>query len=460
MGTRTGIIMLGGFLSMGLMAGCGVSSQATGGTPSVPAKVSSSSLSTKPSTAKIGPPRSSGGSASPSKTTSPMPGAGHFNPVVNQAMMTFRGKTFLTLAAPTTIPITGGESHDYLGATTTRSSDSYHVHLQLTSKPLSVNNPAIMGNPNQGLAQDFGGFGLTAYASSSQAEAALEHGLYQPTANSSAESINLGTGILGTAYSSPGLIQWQEGEWTIQVVGVPSQDTALAKRIVQYLHTHLLPETRGVMVVMAAGDGDHTTIAWQAGPTLYRVSDYHHAVGAMEMAMSMESWPSAAPLNLDARATFSTPPFNGSHVVRTTGSSVAVNVPSGYQMPGQNIAYSSKQFQPAEAFSGTLKGHPFEFAIYEDYPHGLAVGVSYNHQPLYFGYGPSPVFSVLNFTGDQVVFGLPSAGTYMAVNLTNGAISTDPATINALKGYEGLGLPSHILGLPGTNFPTAVPYGQ
>lgn len=457
MGTRTGVMMVGGVISGLLMAGCGVASQATGAVPSTTVHASSSAVSNTPSTSKTNstPPSAE----SPSPTTSPIPGTGHFNPVVNQAMMLFRGKTSLTLAAPATIPISATESHWYLAATTRRSSDAYHVHLQLTSKPLSVNNPAIMGNPNQGLANDFGGFGATRYASSSQAAAALAHGLYRPQANSSANSINLGTGILGTTYSSPGLIQWQEGEWTIQLVGNPSQDSVLAKQIVQYLHTHLLPETRGVMEVMVGGDGDHTTIAWQAGSTLYQVSDYHHATGAMEMAMSMRGWPSAGAINLNASATFSTPPFAGSHVTRSTGSNVAVNVPSGYQMPGQNIAYSAKTFRPDEAFSGTLQGHPFELAIYEDYPQGLAIGVSYNHQPLYFGYGPSAVFDVLNFTGDQVVLGNPSAGTYMAVNLTNGAISTDPAIINTLKGYQGLGLPSHILGLPETNFPTTVPYG-
>lgn len=46
----------------------------------------------------------------------------------------------------------------------------------------------------------------------------------------------------------------------------------------------------------------------------------------------------------------------------------------------------------------------------------------------------------------------------MAINLVTGQQTTDPSTVVALKGYSGLGLPSHILGLPETNYSTTISY--
>jgi hypothetical protein len=93
--------------------------------------------------------------------------------------------------------------------------------------------------------------------------------------------------------------------------------------------------------------------------------------------------------------------------------------------------------------------------VYQDYPVGQFVGVQHNHQTVYFGYGPGPVFDILNFTGNWVVLGSPASGQYMAINLTTGRQSSDPV---ALKGYGGLRPPGHVLGLAGRPIPSHVPY--
>ncbi|NMP22922.1 hypothetical protein [Sulfobacillus harzensis] len=222
-----------------------------------------------------------------------LPGAGLFLPAVNQAMAAIQNRTQLPLAAPRNIPISGSEGHLYLAAQTTALAAAYHVHLQLTVTPLSVNNPTINTPQNSGLANDFGGFGATQYQTPSQAEAVLEHALYAPKAGSPVNSISLGGGVVGQVYQDPGIIQWTDGQWTLQVVGEPSIDESEAKKIVQCLAGQKLPATRGVMVVLAAGDGDHTVVGFQVGDVLYRVSDYHSAIGAIEMTMGLKGWPTS-----------------------------------------------------------------------------------------------------------------------------------------------------------------------
>ncbi len=393
-------------------------------------------------------------SASDSTThTSPGP----FNPVVQQAMTFARPRTTMELQAPENVPTP--QTSLYLAAIAGASQNTYHVLLQLTSTPMGLNNPNILNGA--GLANDIGGFGATRYASASQADAALQNTLTPPpqAPTSTMTTPNLNFGIIGQAWPQ-GLVQWQEGDWTLQVTGSDtSLDTALAMHIVSYLHTHLLPETRGVMVVVNAGDGNHTQVEWQEGNVLLRTTTYHSATGAMEMAMSMRNYPSGNMPSMDANATFGTPNFAGRNVQRTTGGSVPRAIPNGYQSTiSPNLTFSSNTYTPTQGFSGTLAGHPFVLDFYQDYPQGLAVGVSYDNKPVYFGYGPSPVFSVINFTGNEVVIGNPASGSYMALNLTTGQQTTNPSVINSLKGYTGLGLPSHVLGLPGTDYSSAIPY--
>lgn len=82
-------------------------------------------------------------------------------------------------------------------------------------------------------------------------------------------------------------------------------------------------------------------------------------------------------------------------MVKSAGSAVPTSLPNGYQSTASpNLTYSSKDAQ-IEGFSGILDGHPFVLAFYNNAPEGLLVAVSYNHRPVYFGYGPSAVFSVL-----------------------------------------------------------------
>lgn len=216
-------------------------------------------------------------------------------PTVNQAMEVVSHTTLLPLAAPRYIPIADLKGHLYLAAQTTILRHSYHVHLQLTTKPLAVNNPAINAPVNTGLARYFGGFGARQYHTVSDAFSSLSHTLVKP-ASTAGKSIGLGNAMMGQIYNNPSttLVQWKIGAWTFQWVGPPSGGEIYeAKRTVHYLQGQSLPATPGTVVVEVGGDGDHTVIHFQVGRLVFSVSNYHSTMGALEMLMAMKTWPSS-----------------------------------------------------------------------------------------------------------------------------------------------------------------------
>lgn len=215
-------------------------------------------------------------------------------------MRIIQKETSLPLAAPRIIPITQSEGGLFLAAQTVVSRIGYQVHLQLTQTPLAVNNPAINDPLNTAMANNFGGFGVTQYKRSAAAKMAVTKLVYSPKSGSIAKRINLGNGVTGQVFSTASIVRWTNRHWTFEVVGVSPNDQSEARKIVQYLARQQFPATFGVMTVQAAGDGNHTVIEFQAGDILYQVSDYHSAIGAIEMAMAMKSWPTSQNLHVES----------------------------------------------------------------------------------------------------------------------------------------------------------------
>ncbi|CAB1128943.1 protein of unknown function [Candidatus Hydrogenisulfobacillus filiaventi] len=133
-------------------------------------------------------------------------------------------------------------------------------------------------------------------------------------------------------------------------------------------------------------------------------------------------------------------------------------LPNGFvSSPPSHVIFSSSRFPLAESFSGRLAGHPFILDFYRNSQGGF-IGVRYNSRPVYFGPGPVPTLSILNFTGPWVVVGTPSAVAYEAINPTSGSTINNPQQAARMKRYRGLGEPSHILGLPANNrWPVTIP---
>ncbi len=232
-----------------------------------------------------------------------------FNPVVAQAMAYVAARTGLPLQAPTFIGHANGVTRGYLAATASSSPASYHVSLQVSTTPVGLNSPALYQPPNTGLAAVIGGFGAQRVSSASQAvqDVALR---MKPVAFAGVRQqlvkytdVNLGNGIQGLyayvprAGGAGGTIEWREGEWALRITGSGfAADRSLAESIVAYLHTHLLPETHGLLTVSNGGDGQHTSLSFAFGNVVYTVWDYHHALSAISMAMSIQPYnmPTAA----------------------------------------------------------------------------------------------------------------------------------------------------------------------
>ena len=83
-------------------------------------------------------------------------------------------------------------------------------------------------------------------------------------------------------------LNWQVGSWSFQVNnGSLQADAHLASKILSYVFSHPLPKTKGLMVVMDAGDGEHSFLLWTDRKTVYNAWDDHHAKMAIRIAESM-----------------------------------------------------------------------------------------------------------------------------------------------------------------------------
>jgi hypothetical protein len=243
------------------------------------------------------------------------------------------------------------------------------------------------------------------------------------------------TTISGTAYLADG---HGAPHAKITILGIPHRPQGITVYTNAFGQFHLTaqwsqPGSYWVSVSVAVGDG---RVGWQTQVVVQPTS----------------SSPSAT----------TTPPFAGTKVQRYTGPATPQALPNGYvdsSLPSPDT-FSSHTYHRVEGFTGLLDGRPFVLDFYQHYPVGLFVGLSYNGHPVYFGSGPAPVFDVLNFTGPDVVLGMPSAGAYMALNVMTGHPLVSTRTVVALKGYSGLTAPAHILGLPAAIYPVDIPYGH
>lgn len=226
-----------------------------------------------------------------------------FNPVVSQAMQYVKMRSDIALAAPLFAGNDNDTSRQYLAATVSATADQYQVALQLATTPLGVNSPALFQPPNTGLAQVIGGFGAKQYATSTQAlqqvvvsahTGSTPGGYISPQGQGfRAGRLYLGLGIWSTVFSKfdDVIVEWHEGDWFFQVQDMSvAAAKATAEPMISYLHKYLLPETHGMVTVVDAGDGQHTALSYAVGRIVYTDWDYHHAVSALRMAVTMRPY--------------------------------------------------------------------------------------------------------------------------------------------------------------------------
>lgn len=391
-----------------------------------------------------------------------------FSPTIVQSMDAVAGHTTLALNAPTLL---AHRSSGYLTATTTALPDAYQVTVWDTRQPLQVNNTAIVSErmPGGNVAR-FGAVRLSHPMPPQGAPNYLtvleQHNPVWAGEPATLErgTVNLGDGIQAVHYqaASQARLDWMEGDWTIEVAG-PSLAMAAkaAVPIVHLLNTYYLPPYPGIYAVRLQDGGRTaiTSIDWVRGRVLsYVTNDHASATNPVVTGDMAISWRSYAKSSLTTATSSTTPTFAATSWHLSRGSQMVSAVPSGFTDAAQHLTFNPAKYSPVEGLSGQLHGHPFVLDLYQQARVGLFVGVRYNHHTVYFGYGPSPVFDMLNFTGNWVVLGAPSAGQYMAINLTNGKQIVNPQDVVPMKGYRGLGVPNHVLGLSGQPISPRIPY--
>lgn len=287
-------------LSLISLTGCGISTALPSHHSPSPSKTTHQSESTSSTNPVKNSSKPSQASSFPSTVRS-QASAVRFNVAVIQAMTYLQHhKIHIPLMAPSVLGFNPPVSSLSAAARVTGGGTTYVVNLYATSKPLTLNSPVLSTLPMMDI---IGSFSASQFPSPDSAKAHLYQSNpstslappYQPPPNVPASLVNLGYGITGTLYNNAALsmAMWHEGEWTFQVWdGTPTQDRQQAMKFVAYLHTHLLPETYGVLGENLAGDGNHTTAEWVYGTTEFSVFNYHSGVQAAEMAVSMRVYPS------------------------------------------------------------------------------------------------------------------------------------------------------------------------
>lgn len=232
-----------------------------------------------------------------------------FNPTVAQAMDYVSGRTRLTLNAPAAIP---QWQQGYLSATANASADSYRVDLWDTRAPLPLSASAVDSNKLFSGGASFGELKLAAPLARSGSPGYLtplirHNPMWIGGTAAPSGSLALGNGVRAVRYRVNGktLLEWSEGDWTIQVGG---PDAAPAARtVVRLLNAAFLPPYPGVYAVNT-GQGNRavTAIDWVRGRTLSWVENRHgspqNPAATGRMAMSWRAFATAGTYTGTSRA--------------------------------------------------------------------------------------------------------------------------------------------------------------
>lgn len=215
------------------------------------------------------------------------------------ALAAVKGRTSVPLVAPTSLP-------SGLSATAVSQHGDYNVQLYDCSQVLGLNNPAIGGPPDcSGEGAVFGSFGGQPFPSPASNDltgkpiTALTDVLATPCPTGTTSStVGLGNGVKGVQETSTGEVcdlRWTQRGWIIDIEMSPTPGITLsvlkplASELITTMSTEHLPASRGLVAVMDAGDGEHTTVYWVQGRSLYWVGDYHFASVALKLLGSVAS---------------------------------------------------------------------------------------------------------------------------------------------------------------------------
>ena len=286
---------IGNLLIVWAVAGCGG--------PSHPVAVSHSSAPHPKSTPAS---HSAGGnqSSSPSLKTPSTPSPTQSSPndrhssgqtplaqfpaLVASALRKIAGTTQIPLWGPTTLP--RGNSAI---AKSTQQSFTVNIFACPVAEPI---NSSQIGQGNCGAMASFAeGFGASEYPSPQAALDALPQSPITNLSNLQLMSQSLPGGLTAQRWVRSGshgpgstiALRWQEGDWTLWISGGSGlRQTAIS--VTEDLQHYRLPPHQGSLLIDAAPDGQHTSLSWVIGSTVYDANSMHQALHAIEIAASSQ----------------------------------------------------------------------------------------------------------------------------------------------------------------------------
>ncbi len=219
-----------------------------------------------------------------------------FPTVVQQVMMSIKGKTTIPLLAPTFVPTGSG----YLTATTQPggvSPKNYHVNMFMTKSLIAVNAPPLANSTYP----EISSFGASRLGSSEKAISAIntwniDEGII-PRPPEQKHAVALGYNVKATVYTMGNVtsIQWKAGLWKFEVNDDHNVTrTALAKQIVRFTHQTPFPgsDSAGLVIINDTAETHQniqSLVMYTRGPILYSVQTTN-PLNARHMALSMKNF--------------------------------------------------------------------------------------------------------------------------------------------------------------------------
>ncbi|WDL98881.1 hypothetical protein [Alicyclobacillus sp. ALC3] len=201
-------------------------------------------------------------------------------------------------------------------ATTTSTAVKFPSNETLNNTT-SSNQPSRMANTSIQTTSSGSKINVTSYSSSSDAVNAIaniEKSFGQ--VNPSGPPVDLGSGIKADFSGGAGTYsyKWHEGNWTILFKGWgdSSLGSQVAKSVVAYLHTHMLPapETKGVITIVQPSSSNNpevsqNTVAWQVANHVYTLKENGDPLKALETVVGGQGNqnPSNKPAKVQVSAT-------------------------------------------------------------------------------------------------------------------------------------------------------------
>jgi hypothetical protein len=200
--------------------------------------------------------------------------------------------------------------------------------------------------------------------------------------------VDLGTGIQAAFNGGAGQYkyQWHEGNWTLDMLGFgnSSTGTQVAKNVVAYLHTNMLPppNNKGVIIMTSSATGATwtTQVAWQEGAAVSQIQQSGDPVTVLQKVVNSYR---------DAGTSASATGFHQTFQHSGGASSVFLTPTTGFQVKNLGGGASNFVYQFSKTTDGGKSWINTSTGRFSD-----VYGVSFINQQTGYLLNNSPAYSV------------------------------------------------------------------